>query len=96
MFVSNLFQKSRPRKFAFTPFYYNKENETENDDPEQPRIKFRRYRRPELGTSKSVKIKIVFAILLVLFLYYFRGLVEQDNRHFRIEEIKIEETPSNF
>ena len=94
MFVSNLIHKRQPRKFTFTPFYYVEHIPEDKQAAAKPRIKFRRLRSGVSTSSKSVKIKIVFAILLVIFLYYFRGLVEAERNNFKIEDIRIEETPN--
>ncbi|MCG8607649.1 hypothetical protein MJD09_22025 [bacterium] len=68
-------------------------NEDSTDEDLERRIQFKRLRRRTLSSKSSVRMKILFAIFLVIFLYYFQGLLEADRQDFKIEEIKIEELP---
>ncbi len=96
MFGIKLIHKNYSRKFSFTPFYYEKQSVEEKEDPNQSRITFKRIRSRATTATQSLKLKLIFAILLILFLYYFKGLVEIEKQNFRIEDIKIEEIPSNY
>lgn len=93
MLFSNLFQQKRTRTFSFTPFYY-KVDEEKGEAEDGPRIRFKRLTRGAVSSKNSVRMKILFAGLLVVFLYYFRSLLEDDQKDFRIEDVRIEATPN--
>jgi cell division septal protein FtsQ len=88
------FPKVKPRKFTITPYFYVKKNEEEESEGKH-RIRFRRLRRKPAQGQKSIVRLAILAILILFFLYYFWGLVEQEKRTFKIEDVKIEEAPSN-
>ncbi|MFQ5864586.1 MAG: hypothetical protein ACE5IW_05085 [bacterium] len=52
-------------------------------------------RRRTPQAQKSVVRLVILAIFLLFFLIYFWGLVKQEQRTFKIEDIRIEEAPSN-
>ena len=95
MFFSNFFKikQKRTRVFSFTPFYY-KVDEEKGEAEEGPRIRFKRLTRGTVSSKNSVRMKMFFAVLLVVFLYYVQSLLEDDQRDFRIEDVRIEATPS--
>lgn len=95
MFVQKFFVKRQVRRFKITPFYYEVPEETEAD-PDKPRIQFRQVRRGVKLEKKPIKLKIVLVILLLVFMYYFWGLVDQEIRRFQIEDLRIEMAPSDY
>lgn len=90
-----LFPRFTPRKFTFTPYYYDKEAEEQEADQEQHRIKFRRIRRKVTLVKKPISRLVLLAILILFALYYFWKLVEEESRTFKIEDVIIEESPSD-
>jgi len=95
MFVQRFFQRPQPRTFGFTPFYYDPEKDKERQPADQPRIKFCRVRKRILATKKSVRVKTLVVLIILVFLYFFWGLMEEAQKNFKIESIRVEETPSN-
>lgn len=93
MFISNLNRKRPSRKFTFTPYYYQPLDNEEAEKQGRARIRFKKIRRHQIASQKSVRIKIVFAILLVLFLYFFQGLIQGERDSFEIEDVTIDESP---
>lgn len=87
------FPNVKPRKFTITPYFYV--NKSEQEEERKHRIKFRRLRRRTPQAQKSVVRLVILAIFLLFFLIYFWGLVKQEQRTFKIEDIRIEEAPSN-
>lgn len=85
----------KPRKFTFTPYYYDKETEEQEEDQEPHRIKFRRIRRKSTLVKKPISRLVLLAILVLFALYYFWKLVEEESRTFKIEDVIIEESPSD-
>lgn len=93
MFLENFFKKRQSRRFHFTPYYY--ENEVDQEDAGSgPRIKFKKIRRGAPVSKKSVRSLVFLAILLLFCLFYLWGLGNDEMRTFKIEDIKIEETPN--
>jgi len=95
MFFDVFFLKKQRRQFKFTTYYYKEPDYNEKDDT-KPRIQFRQIRRGVILQKKAVRIKIFLLVLLLFFLYYFWGMINQDNRTFQLEDIKIEQAPSNY
>ena len=93
MFFSNLFKQKRTRTFSYTPFYYEVDEE-KGEAEDGPRIRFKRLTRGTVSSKNSVRMKVLFAVLLVVFLYYFQSLLEDDQKDFRIEDVRIEATPN--
>ena len=83
-----LFYKIKPRRFTFTPYYYEPKEEDEEQE-QHPRIRFRHIRRKTRLRKKPIVHLAILAILLLLGLIYFWRLVEEDNRTFKIEDIEI-------
>jgi len=94
MIFGEIFARREPRKFGFTPYYYQKQ-EKSSEEPE-PRIKFRRIRPRTVIAKKSIRRILILAILLILGFYYFWGMVQREAQTFKIEDIRIEDTPGKF
>jgi len=92
MLFSRSTKRAEPRKFAFTPFYYKEEQE--EAQPGERRIRFKRIRRRQVTSKKTVRLTIAFAILVLIFLLMFWDLVRLGVQSFKLEDIKIEEAPS--
>ncbi|RMF57102.1 MAG: hypothetical protein D6743_19390 [Calditrichaeota bacterium] len=90
MFLKDLFARKEPRRFSFTPFYYNEKAEEETGSNGAPRIRFKRLRRGVSG-KKSVRGMVFLALLVLLFLWYFWAVVGEGQKEFKLEDIKIEE-----
>lgn len=88
-----LFPKVKPRKFTFVPYYCDRDEAEKESDGH--RIKFRRIKRRTPPARKSVFRMVLLAILIIYSMYYFWGLVEKENQRFKIEDIRIEGTPTN-
>ena len=93
MFFSNFFKQKHTRVFSFTPFYYDVDGEKGEAD-DGPRIRFKRLTRGASSSKNSVRMKVLCAVLLVVFLYYFQSLLKDDQENFRIEDVRIEATPN--
>ena len=92
MLLKNFLGKRQPRKFSFTPFYYDVEADQEPEAGGGPRIKFRRLRKAAVK-RKPVRGLLVLAILVAFSLFYFWGTLREKNRRFEIKDIRIGETP---
>ena len=95
MFFRSFFQKREVRKFGFTPFYYEDEVDGNREETES-RIKFRKILRSSPVAKKSVRGLFFLAMLLLVGLFYLWGLIKDETPTFQLEEIRIEETQSNF
>ena len=95
MFSHGFFQKKQIRKFGFTPFYYE-EAVGENSEETRSRIKFRKILRSSPVAKKSVRGLFFLAMLLLVGLFYLWGLIKDKTPTFQLEEIRIDETQSNF
>jgi len=95
MFSRSFFQKREVRKFGFTPFYYE-DKVDENREETESRIKFRKILRTSTVAKKSVRGLFFLAMLLLVGLFYLWGLIKGETATFQLEEIRIEETQSNF
>jgi len=95
MFLHGFFQKREVRKFGFTPFYYE-EAVDEDTEKTESRIKFRKILGRTPVAKKSVRGMFFLAILLLVGLFYLWGLIKDEPPTFQLEEIRIEETQSNF
>ena len=69
-------------------------DEEKGEAEERPRIRFKRLTRRTVSSKNSVRMKMLFAGLLIVFLYYFQSLLEVDQKDFRIEDVRIEATPN--
>ena len=95
MFSRGFFQKREVRKFGFTPFYFEDEVDGNREETES-RIKFRKILRSSPVAKKSVRGLFFLAMLLLVGLFYLCGLIKDETPTFQLEEIRIEETQSNF
>jgi len=95
MLFRALFTKRKPRSFGFTPFYYQEKVDQETDE-HSPRIKFRRIRTNVTVGKRSVTSMVVLAVLLLAMLIYFWNLVNRDFSTSELENIRIEEIPSDY
>jgi len=95
MFSRGFFQKREVRKFGFTPFYYEDEVDGNREETES-RIKFRKILRSSPVAKKSVRGLFFLAMLLLVGLFYLWGLIKDKTPTFQLEEIRIDETQSNF
>ena len=79
---------NKARKFKFLPMYYQPLKDEDDDD--QPRIKFRGLKSSIPIKKRSVIVMVVLAaVLLYLMTYWLK--VDSTNKEFKFEEIKIEE-----
>lgn len=95
MFSRSFFQKREVRKFGFTPFYYEDTVDGNREETES-RIKFRKILRSSAVAKKSVRGLFFLAMLLLVGLFYLWGLIKDETPTFQLEEIRIEQTQSNF
>ncbi len=94
MFFSRGVPKPGSRRFAYTPYYYHDEEEAvEETAGVRRRIRFKRVRRRDVTPRKSVRIVLLFAIMVVVLLLLFWDWVQQDVREGRLEDVRIEEVP---
>lgn len=94
MFLENFFSRRPIRKFRFTPYYYIKQEDEEESNG--PRIRFKKIRRGTVNTKKSILGMVILAVFLIFCLFYLWSSVEQEQRTFRIEDLKVEEVPDTF
>lgn len=92
MLLHGFFQKKQIRRFSFIPFYYEK-TVVEDGEETESRLKFRKILRSTPVAKKSVRGKFFLAALLVVSLFYLWGLVKNERSTFRLEDIRILETP---
>ncbi len=78
------------RRFSFTPYYYREQEE----DEDQPRIRFRRLRRYERPKRRSVLGLVVIALILLWMLIYFTDL-KNSARTMEMQDIRVEEVIVN-
>ena len=86
---SDFFNRREPRKFQYTPYYYQEEQE----DPEYqdgPRIKFDRLSASAPVPRKSIRGMIMLLILVLLMLGYFWMTAGDRMRTYDIDDIRIE------
>ncbi len=94
MQIRYLFVKRKPRSFDFTPFYY-KEKESKKIVEDAPRIRFRQIRTRITVGKRSVRSMLILTVIIIAMFIYFMRLVEQDLTTSELENIRIEEVPSN-
>ncbi len=69
----------------------------EDSEKTESRIKFRKIlRSTPVAKKKSVRGMLFLAILLLVGLFYLWGSIKDETPTFQLEEIRIEETQSNF
>jgi hypothetical protein len=86
---SDLFKRREPRKFHFTPYYYQEEKE----DPEYregSRIKFQRLSNSAPVPRKSLRGMVMLLVLVILMLGYFWITAGDRMRSYDMDDIRIE------
>ncbi|OQX83768.1 hypothetical protein B6D60_10070 [candidate division KSB1 bacterium 4484_87] len=83
MFAKN----QRPRQFNYVPRFYHP---VEEDEANEPRIKFRRLLPRKTVPKRSPIMLIVMILILIFLIRYLGNLTETKQRNEQMQDIKIE------
>lgn len=81
-------KQQKIRRFEYSPRFYKPESEGEDDD--KRRIKFRRLTTRKPVSKRSFWGMLIIIALLIFLIHYFSTFKKSDKKEFKFEELRIE------